>query len=187
MTWWWSYLLMAVGVFGLWLAGRKSVWGWAVGLGAQVLWVAYALVTEQYGFLVSATVYGWVYLDNWVKWGGSWQKIWKQVRVLASNSTQFPVTGIGPDGPVGAVSGLEILENIRRVREQLTNTPPAIPDQIDVGCADTVRAAFPIPGLQSRAAGFLDGIPVHVDEDLPRDMWVVRNALGQVIGWGRVE
>lgn len=68
MSWWWSYLLMAVGVFGLWLAGRKSVWGWAVGLGAQVLWVAYALVTVQYGFVISAVAYGAVYLKNYLTW-----------------------------------------------------------------------------------------------------------------------
>lgn len=45
--WWWSYLLAAVGIFGLWLAGRKRAIGWAVGLFAQVLWIAYALVTRQ--------------------------------------------------------------------------------------------------------------------------------------------
>lgn len=37
--WWWSWLLTAFGVFGLWLAGRGTPWGWAVGLGAQGLWV----------------------------------------------------------------------------------------------------------------------------------------------------
>lgn len=65
----WSWILTAVGVFGLWLAGRKNRLGWAVGLGAQVLWVAYALTTDQYGFLVSAGAYGWVYLTNLRKWG----------------------------------------------------------------------------------------------------------------------
>jgi hypothetical protein len=64
----WSWILMVVGVFGLWLAGRKSPWGWAVGLGAQALWVAYALASRQYGFLVSAGAYGWVYLKNFLAW-----------------------------------------------------------------------------------------------------------------------
>lgn len=64
----WSWILTAVGVFGLWLAGRKSPWGWAVGLGAQVLWLSYALTTRQYGFVVSAFAYGWVYLKNFRAW-----------------------------------------------------------------------------------------------------------------------
>jgi hypothetical protein len=65
---WWSLLLAAVGVFGLWLAGRKSWIGWAVGLGAQVLWLIFALVTDQYGFIVSALAYGWVYGTNLRRW-----------------------------------------------------------------------------------------------------------------------
>lgn len=66
----WSWILTAVGVFGLWLAGRKSPWGWAVGMAAQVLWVSYALATVQYGFLVSAGAYFWVYLKNFRAWRG---------------------------------------------------------------------------------------------------------------------
>lgn len=71
----WSYLLTAVGVFGLWLAGRKSRWGWAVGLSAQGLWIAYAVATRQWGFIVSALAYGAIYARNFWQWrvsdGGS--------------------------------------------------------------------------------------------------------------------
>ena len=66
--WWWSWLLTVVGVTGLWLAGRKVWWAWFVGLGAQVLWLAYAVATRQYGFLVSAVAYGWVYAKNGIAW-----------------------------------------------------------------------------------------------------------------------
>lgn len=65
---WWSLLLATVGVFGLWLAGRKSWVGWAIGLGAQFLWVGYALATEQYGFLISAGAYAAVNAHNLRKW-----------------------------------------------------------------------------------------------------------------------
>lgn len=68
MSEWWSWLLTLVGVSGLWLAGRRSAWGWAVGLSAQGLWIAYALATSQTGFLVSAFVYGSVYLKNFLAW-----------------------------------------------------------------------------------------------------------------------
>ncbi|MER7445239.1 hypothetical protein [Micromonospora avicenniae] len=60
----WSWLLMAVGVTGLYLAGKRSWTGWAVGLGAQVLWLAYSITTGQWGFLV----YGAVYLRNLRAW-----------------------------------------------------------------------------------------------------------------------
>lgn len=66
--WWWSWLLTAVGIIGLFLAGSKRKLGWAIGLAAQVLWIAYALTTEQYGFLASAFAYGWVYARNWLRW-----------------------------------------------------------------------------------------------------------------------
>lgn len=67
-AWWWSWLLTAVGVFGLYLAGKRNRWGWAVGVGAQVLWVVYALVSRQYGFLVSAGAYAAVYGRNLYLW-----------------------------------------------------------------------------------------------------------------------
>lgn len=68
-SWWgWSWLLTAGGVFGLWLAGRKSPWGWAVGLAMQVLWITYAVVTQQYGFVISAIAYGAVYGLNFYHW-----------------------------------------------------------------------------------------------------------------------
>lgn len=69
MTWWgWSWLLGAGGVFGLWLAGRKDWRGWLVSLIMQGAWVAYALATAQYGFLISAAAYGSVYALNWWRW-----------------------------------------------------------------------------------------------------------------------
>ena len=60
----WSYILTAIGVFGLWLAGRKDWRGWLVGLTAQGVWLAYAVATQQWGFIVSAFAYGWVYALN---------------------------------------------------------------------------------------------------------------------------
>jgi hypothetical protein len=64
----WSWILTAVGVTGLYLAGRRSWIGWAVGFGAQWIWIAYALATRQWGFLVSAFAYGAVYAKNLMAW-----------------------------------------------------------------------------------------------------------------------
>ncbi|MFJ2205930.1 hypothetical protein [Streptomyces microflavus] len=68
MSGWWSWLLTGVGVTGLYFAGRKRALGWGIGLGAQALWVAYAVSTEQHGFLAAAFAYGWVYAKNFRAW-----------------------------------------------------------------------------------------------------------------------
>jgi hypothetical protein len=68
VPWWWSWLLTAAGLVGLWAAGSRRQWGWMVGCAAQGLWVAYALATRQHGFLVSAFAYAFVYGRNWLLW-----------------------------------------------------------------------------------------------------------------------
>lgn len=68
IPWWWSWLLTAVGVVGLFLAGSRRSVGWAVGLGAQMLWVAYAIHSQQWGFIASALAYGSVYARNFYRW-----------------------------------------------------------------------------------------------------------------------
>jgi len=65
---WWSWALTIIGVFGLWLAGRKDWRGWLVGLCAQLLWIAYASASHQWGFYVSALAYGAVYGRNLLAW-----------------------------------------------------------------------------------------------------------------------
>lgn len=68
VAWWWSWLLMAVGVTGLYLAGSKRKIGWFIGIAVQLLWVTYAVVTKQWGFIASAIVYGAVNIRNWRRW-----------------------------------------------------------------------------------------------------------------------
>lgn len=75
MSVWWSVALAAIGILGIWLAGRKNLWGWALGVAAQLLWIAYAIVTQQWGFILSALAYGWVYGLNWWKWARERQMI----------------------------------------------------------------------------------------------------------------
>lgn len=66
--WWWSWLLAAFGLAGLWLAGNKKRGGWAVCAASQLLWLVYALATEQYGFIATALCYGFLYVRNWMAW-----------------------------------------------------------------------------------------------------------------------
>lgn len=64
----WSWLLAAVGITGLWLAGRNNKLGWAIGLFAQVLWLTYGIATRQPGFIATAFAYAFVYGRNWWRW-----------------------------------------------------------------------------------------------------------------------
>lgn len=93
----WSYALTTVGVFGLFLAGRKSYWGWAVGLGAQGLWIAYAYATSQPGFYISALAYGGVYAWNLVKWRRTARE---EVQYDFYDDIAQPGVHPGPDSPV---------------------------------------------------------------------------------------
>jgi hypothetical protein len=53
----WSYVLSLLGVLGLLLVEVRPRVGWWVTLVDEWVWVAYALVTQQYGFILSACVY----------------------------------------------------------------------------------------------------------------------------------
>ena len=64
----WSIALAALGIAGIWLAGNRSSLGWALGLAAQLLWIVFAIATHQYGFILSAVAYGFVYGRNLRRW-----------------------------------------------------------------------------------------------------------------------
>jgi hypothetical protein len=63
-----SWVLGSVGVAGIYFVGRKTVWGWVVLLANEVLWITYALMTKQYGFIFSAVAYGIVYVKSFLHW-----------------------------------------------------------------------------------------------------------------------
>lgn len=65
---WWSWILTAVGLTGFILAGRKIWWCWYINIACQALWFAYAIFTEQYGFIVASIAYTFVFTQNAVKW-----------------------------------------------------------------------------------------------------------------------
>lgn len=65
MTWWWSWLLGGVGLSGLWLIGNRQWVGWLVCTLNEGLWILYAIITHQWGFIPAAIAYGVVNLRNW--------------------------------------------------------------------------------------------------------------------------
>lgn len=64
----WSWILAAIGVTGIYFVGKKTIWGWLVLLVNECIWVAYALATKQYGFIVMATAYSAVYVKSFLQW-----------------------------------------------------------------------------------------------------------------------
>ncbi|MET8430124.1 hypothetical protein [Nocardia sp. NPDC004860] len=56
---WWSFALTTIGVTGLILVYRsQSLVGPCIGLAVQALWIAHAIATRQWWFLLSAFTYG---------------------------------------------------------------------------------------------------------------------------------
>lgn len=63
-----SWVLAVIGVAGIYFVGRKDKWGWFVLLFNECLWIAYALATKQYGFILSALAYAAVYIRSYIHW-----------------------------------------------------------------------------------------------------------------------
>lgn len=61
---WWSWFLTGLGVTWLWLAGSGRWWAWGLGILTECCWVAYAVATKQYGFIVGACAYAVVHARN---------------------------------------------------------------------------------------------------------------------------
>ena len=57
----WGFALTAFGVSGMIIAASRPRIGWWVSLSGQSVWVVYAVVTRQYGFIFAAILYGLAY------------------------------------------------------------------------------------------------------------------------------
>ena len=64
----WSWVLAAIGLCGIYFVGKKRIWGWLVLLFNETIWIAYALITEHYGFIVSYVAYAAVYIRSYLHW-----------------------------------------------------------------------------------------------------------------------
>lgn len=64
----WSYVLSIIGVIGLYFAGRNQWWAWGIAFCNEMLWIVYALTTDQYGFIFGALAYATIHARNGIAW-----------------------------------------------------------------------------------------------------------------------
>jgi len=65
-----SWFLSAIGALGVYITA-KSRWGWAIGFLYQILWIVYAVMTHQYGFIWVCVMYAGLYAKNFYQGGKS--------------------------------------------------------------------------------------------------------------------
>ena len=63
------WILVGAGVAGTFLAGAGYRSGWLILLGLQPIWIAYALITDQYGFVPGSIAYAAAQLNGYLRGG----------------------------------------------------------------------------------------------------------------------
>lgn len=63
----WAWILTGLQVIALWAAGRRRWWAWLLGAGVQPVWIVYAILTGQLGFVPGCLVSAAVQLRNFLK------------------------------------------------------------------------------------------------------------------------
>lgn len=58
------FLISILTVAVMMLGARQYKYTWAVGVGLQGMWLAYVLLSGEYGFLIMITAMLWVYSQN---------------------------------------------------------------------------------------------------------------------------
>jgi len=64
----WSFILAGLGIAQITLTGKKKRVGWLIGLLTSCIWMVFAIVTQQYGFVVSSIIFGYIHIKNWLAW-----------------------------------------------------------------------------------------------------------------------
>jgi hypothetical protein len=62
------WLLSAITIWMTVLAGNKSRWAWAVGLGNQALWLGWIVASASWGLIPMNLALWAVYARNHMKW-----------------------------------------------------------------------------------------------------------------------
>ena len=63
----WAWILTGLQVAALWAAGRKRWWAWLLGAGVQPVWITYAILTGQLGFVLGCLISAAVQVHNFLR------------------------------------------------------------------------------------------------------------------------
>jgi len=94
----WTWALTGLQVMALWVAGRGQAWGWMVGSAVQPGWIAYALLTDQPGFVIGCAISTGVQLSGYLRANGATDGA-GAVSVVVRRGSRFGL-------PAGARSGM---------------------------------------------------------------------------------
>lgn len=64
------WMLVVGGVLGMYLAGSGRRWAWLLLFGLQPIWIAYAVVTGQFGFVLGSLAYAVAQLNGYLRGAG---------------------------------------------------------------------------------------------------------------------
>lgn len=65
----WSACLAILALATNYVAGNRKRYAWVIGMGSQVGWLGFIVLTGNYGFVISLVGFTWVYIRNYVAWG----------------------------------------------------------------------------------------------------------------------
>ncbi|REK16613.1 MAG: hypothetical protein DWQ40_09635 [Actinobacteria bacterium] len=63
----WAWVLTGLQVAALRTAATGRDWGWLLGASVQLPWIAYALVTAQFGFIPGCLISGFVQANGYLR------------------------------------------------------------------------------------------------------------------------
>jgi hypothetical protein len=63
-----SWVLAGSGVAAIYFVGKKQIWAWIWATCNEAMWIYYATVTKQYGFIFAAIAYSIVYIKSYLHW-----------------------------------------------------------------------------------------------------------------------
>ena len=65
------WLLSAITIYSMWLAGERSKYTWLIGLANQALWLVWIFATQAWGLLPMNLALWFVYGRNHWKWNAA--------------------------------------------------------------------------------------------------------------------
>jgi hypothetical protein len=65
------WLLSAITIYSMWLAGERKNYTWLIGLANQALWLVWIVATQAWGLLPMNLALWFVYGRNHWKWNSS--------------------------------------------------------------------------------------------------------------------